>query len=564
MILLPVGRTWLRLYHLPLAGALLASVAVPAMAQQEPTANAPALPDNVRVAPPTFMVNAYDVSGVTRLDATTIERALDPYVGPDRTAQDVIDAGKAIEKAYAALGYEAVQVDTTIQPASLFSQGLLQIRVTEVPVGQVQVTGSKYHSLTIVRDQVASIEPGKPLNFKALQADIAAANRFPDRPVMPSFKPGKVPGTLDVELKVKDSLPLHGSVELNNDHSPSTTPLRMTAGLRYSNLWQLGHTISGTYIVAPQDRKETEVFSGSYNAPIWGTPLALVVYGYKSNSNVAALGGTNVLGNGYQIGGRLQIALPSTKTSQSFSIGADFKNFDQNILVGGQIASVAPIRYVPLVASYSFSGGGEKSSLDFTLGATAGFRAVRRFGCFSTTANAVCTEADLVDQFRNKDLDANENFVHLNLDANYNRVLPRDFVAALKFSGQWADSHLVTNEQFAFGGLSTVRGYFQSEAVGDDGFAASLELRSPSLAPYLFSFVDELRVFGFYEGGYVRVRNAAVEQAASFRLMSAGGGARLQLFKHISGEISVGVPFRDGPTTRKGDARTTFTAKGEF
>ena len=50
-------------------------------------------------------------------------------------------------------------------------------------------------------------------------------------PFSPELKPGVEPGTVDIDLNVKDKLPLHGSVELNNRYSADTTKLRLNANL---------------------------------------------------------------------------------------------------------------------------------------------------------------------------------------------------------------------------------------------------------------------------------------------------------------------------------------------
>jgi hemolysin activation/secretion protein len=352
-------------------------------------------------------------------------------------------------------------------------------------------------------------------------------------------------------------------VEVNNDHSPSTTSTRVIASARYTDMFRLGQTLTGTYIVAPENRKETEVISGSYTAPLLGTPWTLVLYGYKSNSNIAALGGSNVLGNGYQIGLRAMYQLPISKTYHSVSFGLDYKNFKQNIFVNGQAAGQAPIEYIPLAFGYNFTAPGDRDNLDIALASTLGVRVFKKRRCFLVDPNTSGT-CQPVDQFKNKDLDANENFTHLNLDANYVHSFPHDIVTTARLSGQLADSHLVTNEQFGAGGMTSVRGYLQSEAVGDTGAVGSLELRSPSLAPLLPGFVDELRLFAFGDAGVVHVLRTLPDQADLFQLYGAGGGVRISLFKTFNGELVVAVPLKDGPTTKAGDIRTMFSAKGQF
>lgn len=543
------------------SGATCAYADSPAVAQADATpaqTGAQAAPAR---APQTFDINAFDVSGVTRLTAAEVDKAIYPFEGPNRTEEDVSKAVKALQDAYNAKGYEAAIVDIPEQATALFSQGIIALRVNEVPVGKVVVSGAKHHSEKGVLAAIPAAKPGEPLDLKALQTQVADANRYPDRQIQPTFKPGGAPGTLDVDLQVDSKLPVHFSEELNNDHSPQTHPLRSITSIRYADLWHLGHTIAGTYIVAPADRKQSEVFAGSYVAPIAGTPWTFLVSGYTSNSNVAALGGSTVLGNGWQVGARVIYRLPGDKLFQTLSFGVDYKNFNQNILIGSTSTGSTPIRYAPVVAEYALSRAGSKSTLDVNVNLTAGLRVVKNVQCIVVTAGQPCQP---VDQFQQRELNALENFVHSSVTVNYTRVLRGDLSAAVKLTGQVADSHLVTNEQYTIGGLSSVRGYLQTEAVGDEGFAGGLELRLPSLAPFLPKSVDEFRFYSFVDGGFAHIIDVSGGQQQNFHLLGVGGGARLRLFKALSGDVAVGVPLIDGPVSPKGQPRVTFTAKGEF
>src|SRR5262249_57696272 len=77
--------------------------------------------------------------------------------------------------------------------------------------------------------------------------------------------------------------------------------------------------------------------------------------------------------------------------------------------------------------------------------------------------------------------DANANFIYLRGDLSHQHDLPLGFQAFCKMEGQVADQPLVNTEQFAGGGLSTVRGYLEAEVLGDNGFCVTVELPSPSL-----------------------------------------------------------------------------------
>ncbi len=510
-------------------------------------------------APDTFFIQAYDVTGVTRLSNTEVERLVYPHAGPDRTKDDVEAARKALQDAYAAKGYGAVIVEIPVQDHDSFAQGVVQLAVSEAPVGQLRVTGARFHSLQVAREAVPALVEGEPINLKALQEQVSAANHYPDRSLNPQFKPGKVSGEIDVDLAMTDEHPLHASVEMDNDASPLTTPLRLTANARYTNLFQAGQAASFTFIVAPENRSDTMVFAGSYTIPILGSPWTISISGYDSNSNVASAGGSAVLGNGFQVGARLLYRLPVAAGQQTLSFGADFKDFKQKISVNGTPTSSAPIQYVPFEVQYALAGATEHTSYDFSIGTTIGLRALHETVCI--LQSGTCTFGDA---FQNRQQNSYENFVRANLSADFSYAFKNDMIAAFKLVGQLSDSHLVTNEQFAGGGAQTVRGYFSSEAVGDNGIEPSLELRSPSFAEHFGHWLTEARLFAFTDNAFLHIDSPSSGAATGYRLISVGGGLRTRLFNRFVADVLAGEPLTNGPTTKKFHPRIDFQIKGEF
>ncbi len=534
-------------------------LATPGVVMAQAGEAAPAGPQIVS-APPTFDIVAIDVDGATKLGATEIERVVYPFMGPQRTSADVEAARKAVQDAYVKIGYEATVVEVPPQPQEEFASGLVRIRVSEAPVATVKVSGSKHHSAAVLLRQLPSVKSGEPLNFKTLQAELAVANRFPDREVIPSFDAGEVPGSINVDLRVRDEFPVHATLELNNDNSPNTTKLRVNGSVRYTNLFELGHTISGGFSISPENRNEVAAIFGSYTVPFLGSPWTLALSGYKSNSNIAALGGTNVLGNGYNVGLQAIYRVPSDRDYHAFRVGLDYKDFKQDVGLRGLTVNSAPISYIPLTLGYNMSMGRDNAALDVGLSSTLGLRALKKLRCFDPTAPVCLPE----DQFTNREVDSVENFAHINLDITYTAKLPGDWVSEVRFSGQYADSHLVSNEQFAVGGLSTVRGYFQSEVVGDKGIAGAIEFRTPSIATAIGTYVDDLRAFSFMEGGIVGVIDPLPDAQSEFRIASFGGGVRLKVLGRLTGEVLVGVPVTSTDETQRGEPRYTFSLKGEF
>jgi hemolysin activation/secretion protein len=494
----------------------------------------------------TIDIDAYDVDGNTLLPQSDVEDAVYPYLGPSRTRADIEEARKSLERAYQAHGYQSVIVQL---PPQTVAEGIVKIHVVEASVGTVKVTGAKYTSPEDIAARVPSLQAGKVPDFNQAQKELADLNRGADRQVTPALKPGHVPGTVDVDLKVNDSLPVHGSVEITDDHSPNTTPLRTTATVSYSDLWDMGHTISATAILAPQRLRDAEIFSGSYTAPLPDSAWTILAYGYTSNSDVATLGSLDVLGKGYTAGVRGILQLPAWgDIGQSLNFGFDYKHSLEHLSLKGATASNSEVDYVPLTVSYAAREQQGNSFWSGTLSLTAGIRGVGSSvaGTQSNAANSV------------------PNFVHANVDLEYLADLGGDFFADFRGTGQIADGAMLTTEQFASGGFSSVRGYLQSEAIGDDGLFVSEELRTPSFAPYTFSFVDEWRFYAFTDVARLWLVDPQVSQTSRFSQFSLGIGSRLSLFKHLSLDGFVAFPVLNGTTTIANKPYAEFSAKTEF
>jgi len=495
-------------------------------------------------AEPTFDIQAIDIDGNTVLDQTTLERAIYPFMGPGRTRADVAAAQKALEDAYHAKGFQTVVVEV---PRQNVSEGVVKLHVVEAPVGRLRVVGSKYHSLDAVRNAVPALAEGQVPDLNAAQAQITAANRLPDRQVTPIIRAGVAPGTVDIDLQVAEEAPLHGSVELNNDHSAFTKPLRLSTNLRYDNLWQRGHSLSLTYQFAPERRSDTEVYAGSYVAPIWNTPFTALLYGFRSNSDVATVGGVAVLGKGTTVGTRLIYQFPSSgAVSQSLSAGLDYKKYFEFVRLDTTAVTDGQIEYWPLNATYTWRRQGETS----TTASVAVTANIRGFG-------------DDDGGFQDRRADARANFVHLNIDAQHTRPLGRGFDASFRFSGQITDTPLPSAEQFSAGGLTSVRGYLSAEAVGDGGVFGSIELQTPVIAS-VPGVLDGWKAYAFIDGAGLWVTQPLAEQQEEFFLYSAGLGTRVQLLKRLNGDVVAGFPLRDGPNRTTGRPYFSFSLKAEF
>ncbi len=481
--------------------------------------------DEATAAPMRFNIREFQVRGAKSLKRLPVEEVVYPYLGPGRTEGDVEAARLALEKLYQSNGYQAVSVE--IPPQNALS-GVVVLQVREGTVGQMRVKGARYFLPSRIKEMAKSLEEGKVLNFNEVTRDIVALNQWQDRQVTPSLRPGLEPGTVDIDLTVKDKLPLHVSAELNNRYSPFTSPLRLNLSASYTNLWQLGHTVALSHQMSPEVPGEVSVWSGSYAFRLNGVEgMSWRIQGVKQNSNVSTLGGLAILGRGEVLGFYATWDLPvSQDFTQSFSLGFDHKSFDQQIETAGG-AITAPIRYIPFTASYLASWRGDKVSTDLSTNLVWHFRGMGSDGAG-------------FDRSRYK---AGGSFIYLRGDLTQTREFSHGGQFMWKAQWQVADQPLVNSEQFTGGGVNSVRGYLEASAVGDRGVMGTLELRSPVIFKGAMREADEVRLHGFAEGGVLGVSTPLPEQKSSTGLMSVGVGGRVQVGTHVSGSLDVGVPL---------------------
>lgn len=516
----------------------------PSGAQTNSTASGPA-PQSRPAAPKRLDINDYRIEGITLLSEAEVDAVVYPFLGPGRTTDDVEKAREALQKVYNDKGYQTVAVQI---PPQTVREGVVTLKVVEGKVGHLRVRGSRYFDVGAIKAEAPSLAEGTVPNFKDVQRDIVALNQQSDRRVTPALKAGATPGTVDVDLNVDDTLPLHGNVEYNNRFSADTTQTRINTTIHYDNLWQLGHSLNFSYQVAPQRTSDAEVYSGSYLARIPGVSwLSLLVYGVKQDSNVSTIGDINVAGRGDIIGTRGVITLPYEEGFfHTVSLGFDYKHFDEDVTLSGETVP-APITYYPVTANYTASWAGDTATTQ--LDATVVFH-LRGLGSSPSA-------------FDTKRFKASGDFIYLRGDLSRTQELPFGFQGFAKMQGQVSGSPLVSPEEMSGGGLDTVRGYLESEVLGDSGVLGALELRSPYL-PGLAgrsadkSFIDDWRVYGFADGGTLSINEPLPNQVSSFSLGSIGGGTRIKLFHHLNGSVDAGVPLVSQTVTRAWKARATF------
>lgn len=502
-----------------------------------------------------FDILEYEVSGNTVLPVPLIEQAVSPFMGPGKSMADVEAARAALEKAYQSQGFLSVFVDV---PEQQVVDGLVRLQVVEGKVDRLLVTGSQYFSQGYIKSKVPALSEGQVPNFNVVQQQLVAVNRTADRRVQPVLRPGKVPGTVEAELKVEDKLPFSGSVELHNQHAPDTDPLRLNVGLRYDNLFQRDHSIAFNAIVAPRAIDQARIFVLNYSIPEDdGDTWAFTAV--SSDSSVESLGGTNVLGKGTTFSLRYITPLGVTRDGSwhSLSLGADLKHLQQQVKSGNDTLAT-PLRYLPFQMAYNGvwpSSTGPASTLNAT------FTVAQRKILQRNLNVDFCAASQ--DQFACNKYGGDGSFATLRMDWRHSEPLPARTSLGLRLAGQYANQPLVSAEQFSMGGADTVRGYLEGVAQGDTGWLAQLEWRSPNWAGWVnptgatvqTAWVQELTAFAFMDMAQVRLTEPLAGQAASTLLSGTGLGLRVSGRQGLSLSLDLARPHHTTAVVTQKDTR---------
>ena len=206
-------------------------------------------------AGPRFEVEQYRVTGnsvLTPASVGAVVTNIDGAFGTNVSFEGVETVRKQLQQAYLDRGYVTVAVGV---PAQKLTNATVRVEVVEGRLAAINIAGNRYFSSNNVMRALPSLHTNILLNGPILQAELNRANANQDRQIYTVIGPGPVPGTSELTLNVKDRLPLHGKIELNNQNSPGTPELRVNASALEDNLWQWNHSLGVQYGFSPESYK---------------------------------------------------------------------------------------------------------------------------------------------------------------------------------------------------------------------------------------------------------------------------------------------------------------------
>ncbi len=264
-------------FRIFLSIVLLLAIALGALAEGT-TTNAPAA---------SFAVHGYVVEGNTALPQPMIDGILTNYTGQTITLPKLREGLGKLQLLYRNLGFATISVTL---PQQKLTNGLVRVKVVEGKLGNVTVTGNHFFTSNNVLRALPGVKTNILLNTRWFQPELDAANANRDRQIYPVVSPGADTGLTSLDLRVKDRLPLHGHIEVNDKSTPGTPLLRVDTAMQYNNLWQHDHQVGIEYNFSPQNFKSGDYmpkffdqpavasYSGFYRLPLGSSPDLATTY----------------------------------------------------------------------------------------------------------------------------------------------------------------------------------------------------------------------------------------------------------------------------------------------
>ena len=550
-----------------------------------------------------------------------LHRAEDEYVAPrpvDRTvrmrlsalprdatfgASAILHINQSIVAAFNRRGFNGVIVSVPdieegtgrdLRPPGVT---VLRLRIWTGQVSRVAsiADGERFGGLTVdertnrpehawIREH-SPVRPGGPrglLSVTALEDYAAEISRHPGRRMDVEMVPGPRPGTTAVNLRVTESKPWYAYAQYANTGTSSTTLNRERFGFTHNQLTGRDDILQLDYTTGDFD--EVHAASGSYSAPFdlsapeWRFALG---GGYsRFDAREAGFTGSNVEGQDANAGGEISRQLfQHHELFVDAALGARWQHIavENRQVVGTRLD--ADIDYAVPHLDLRLARNTATSSLFGRVGVLGGWTDTSESDLARVhTASPNPAPPPALDVLGNARADG--DFALTNLDASWSFYLEplldpygwRDpnqkkggtlaHEIAFLARGQWAMNYrLIPEFQQVAGGFTTVRGYKQSAAVGDDLALGSVEYRfhlprlfSPDPSPpelpgmgtfrlrpaHLWDVPDWDLIFRiFSDVAYVHASHALASEPDE-TLVSTGGGVELSLLRNLTVRVDVG------------------------
>ena len=468
-----------------------------------------------------ILVKDFKFDGNLYYSNEELEEVIKEAVNKELVYDQLINVTRAISNHYKANGFLA----TAFLPPQDINDGVIKIKITEAVLGTIIFDVEEEEKLNISKENIRlkllyKIEDSGVLNIDQLDKNVRNLNKIPGINALAELEEGKNFGETNVKVTAINTETIFGNTLVDNNGSRSSGYNKITNTINIDGLFNMGDRLAFTNVLSgdhhvKDNHEESNYYAVSSTMPVGYNGMLATLRVSKMEYKLSApFDSTKPSGysSEYNLSlNRPLIESPNFNLNTSFSLG---NNKYVNDLGTGNNSDKDVLKSI-------FNLGFD--SRDERLGGGI------NYGSFALSL----AKNDLTDNLSNYETDqstSDNNGRNFKGTLNLNRMqkLTDKTNLLVKFNGQLAADNLDGADQFSLGGPNAVRAYPSSEAAGDAGFVASLELKR--------NLFKNLESTLFYDYGKIKLHKSLWNDWNSTN--------KLKNNYHLQGYgVSVGIPI---------------------
>ena len=468
-----------------------------------------------------ILVKDFKFDGNLYYSNQELEEVIKEAVNKELVYDQLINVTRAISNHYKANGFLA----TAFLPPQDINDGVIKIKITEAVLGTIIFDVEEEEKLNISKENIRlkllyKIEDSGVLNIDQLDKNVRNLNKIPGINALAELEEGKNFGETNVKVTAINTETIFGNTLVDNNGSRSSGYNKITNTINIDGLFNMGDRLAFTNVLSgdhhvKDNHEESNYYAVSSTMPVGYNGMLATLRVSKMEYKLSApFDSTKPSGysSEYNLSlNRPLIVSPNFNLNTSFSLG---NNKYVNDLGTGNNSDKDVLKSI-------FNLGFD--SRDERLGGGI------NYGSFALSL----AKNDLTNNLSNYETDqstSDNNGRNFKGTLNLNRMqkLTDKTNLLVKFNGQLAADNLDGADQFSLGGPNAVRAYPSSEAAGDAGFVASLELKR--------NLFKNLESTLFYDYGKIKLHKSLWKDWNSTN--------KLKNNYHLQGYgVSVGIPI---------------------
>ena len=468
-----------------------------------------------------ILVKDFKFDGNLYYSNEELEEVIKEAVNKELVYDQLINVTRAISNHYKANGFLA----TAFLPPQDINDGVIKIKITEAVLGTIIFDVEEEEKLNISKENIRlrllyKIEDSGVLNIDQLDKNVRNLNKIPGINALAELEEGKNFGETNVKVTAINTETIFGNTLVDNNGSRSSGYNKITNTINIDGLFNMGDRLAFTNVLSgdhhvKDNHEESNYYAVSSTMPVGYNGMLATLRVSKMEYKLSApFDSTKPSGysSEYNLSlNRPLIVSPNFNLNTSFSLG---NNKYVNDLGTGNNSDKDVLKSI-------FNLGFD--SRDERLGGGI------NYGSFALSL----AKNDLTNNLSNYETDqstSDNNGRNFKGTLNLNRMqkITDKTNLLVKFNGQLAADNLDGADQFSLGGPNAVRAYPSSEAAGDAGFVASLELKR--------NLFKNLESTLFYDYGKIKLHKSLWKDWNSTN--------KLKNNYHLQGYgVSVGIPI---------------------